>query len=149
QGSAAGFTGSLVLTNTGTLRLDQSTNAWGAANASFDTGASGTINNRSTNSVTIVLGALTGGSSARLRGSDQAQAGVDTYVIGGLNSNTTFAGVITNGAVQTVAVTKIGSGTLTLTGTNTYTSGTTVSNGTLLVNGIITGAVTVVSGATL
>ena len=53
-----------------------------------------------------------------------------------------------------VALTKIGSGTFTLSGTNSYSGGTTVSNGTLLVNntagsGTGTGAVTVVSGATL
>ena len=55
---------------------------------------------------------------------------------------------------HTVAVTKIGSGTFTLTGTNAYSGGTIVSNGTLLVNNTGgsatgTGAVTVVNGATL
>ncbi|MGD0649969.1 MAG: autotransporter-associated beta strand repeat-containing protein [Verrucomicrobiia bacterium] len=58
------------------------------------------------------------------------------------------------GATPDGGLTKLGVGTLTLTGTNDYTGGTTVSNGMLLVNntagsGTGTGAVTVVSGATL
>jgi autotransporter-associated beta strand protein len=53
----------------------------------------------------------------------------------------------TNGAP--IALTKSGGGTLRLDGTNTYGNGTTVNGGTLLVNGSITGTVTVASGATL
>jgi autotransporter-associated beta strand protein len=158
QGNCSGFTGSLAITNSGTLRLNQGTNQWGDANAAFDAGALGTIDNRSTTSITAFLGALTGGSGSKLQGSSQTGPGVDTYVIGGLNSGTTFAGTIANGTSgatpHTVAVTKIGSGAFTLSGNNSYGGGTTVSNGTLLVNNIAgsgtgTGAVAVVSGATL
>ena len=159
QGDCSGFTGTLAITNNGALRFDQGANTWGDANGAFDAGASGTINNRSTSSsINIFLGALSGGSGSTLRGSDQTGPGVDAYVVGGLNSNTTFAGVITNGTSattpHTVALTKIGSGSFTLSGISTYIGGTTVSNGTLLVNntagsGTGTGAVTVVSGATL
>ena len=47
------------------------------------------------------------------------------------NGNTLISSVITgNGS----ALTKDGSGTLTLTGNNSYNSGTTVNGGTLLVN---------------
>ena len=46
-------------------------------------------------------------------------------------------------------LTKLGSGTLTLSGVNTYTNTTTVSNGTLLVSGTIAGNATVKAGATL
>ena len=50
----------------------------------------------------------------------------------------------------TVALTKIGTGTLTLAGTNTYSGGTTVSGGVLLVSGSLgTGAVTVANTATV
>jgi len=158
QGDASGFTGTLAVTNSGTLQFNQGTNTWGDANAAFDDGSLGTINNRSTNNITIFLGALSGGSASTLRGSDQAGPGVDTHVIGTLNSNTTFAGTITNGTSggtpHTVALTKIGNGTFTLSGTNSYGGGTTVSNGMLLVNntagsGTGTGSVTVVSSATL
>ena len=60
-----------------------------------------------------------------------------------------FAGVIQNTA-GTLALTKAGSGVLTLSGVNTYSGSTTVSNGTLLINGH-NGVSTVVvdSGATL
>jgi autotransporter-associated beta strand protein len=148
---------SVILTNGSSLRFDQGANVWGV-NGGFDAGASGTINNHAAGDITIFLGALSGGSGSTLRGSDQAGPGVDTHVIGGLNSNTTFAGTITDGTSggtpHTVALTKIGSGTFTLTGANSYSGGTTVSNGTLLVNNIAgsgtgNGAVTVVSGATL
>jgi autotransporter-associated beta strand protein len=44
---------------------------------------------------------------------------------------------------------KKGSGALTLSATNSYTGLTTVSNGTLLVNGVVTGDVTVKTNATL
>jgi autotransporter-associated beta strand protein len=54
--------------------------------------------------------------------------------------------------VGTVALTKTGSGTLTLTGTNTYTGTTRVNAGKLFINGnqtSSTGALTVTNGATL
>jgi len=158
QGDCSGFTGSCVVSNGGTLRFDQGANIWGAANAAFDAGPSGTIGNSSSASVAIFLGGLTGGSGSALQGSTQTGSAVDTYVIGALDSDTTFAGTIANGTSggtpHTVAVTKIGTGALTLSGANTYSGGTTVSNGTLLVNntrgsGTGSGAVTVVSGATL
>jgi len=140
----------VVLTNSGALRFNQGASAWGGSNAIFSAGSAGTINNHSTGSVSIVLGALLGGSGSSLQGSDQSGAGVDTYVVGNLNSNTTFAGTVANGSVHTVALTEIGSGTFALSGANTYSGGTTVSNGTLLVNnttgsGTGAGAVTVVS----
>jgi autotransporter-associated beta strand protein len=58
------------------------------------------------------------------------------------------------GSTNDGGLTKLGAGTLTLASSNGYTGGTTVSNGTLLVNNTVgsgtgTGAVTVVSGATL
>ncbi len=46
-------------------------------------------------------------------------------------------------------LTKAGSGVLDLAGTNTYTGATTVSAGALLVDGTVTDAVSVSSGATL
>ena len=158
QGNWSGFNGTVSNTNGGVLRFDQGTNIWGDGNALFANGLSGIINNHSPTNNTILLGGLSGGTLSSLAGSDQAGPGLDTYVIGGLNSNTTFAGTITNGTSattpHTVALTKIGSGTFTLSGANTYSGGTTMSNGTLLVNntngsGTGTGAVTVVSAATL
>ncbi|MGD1020913.1 MAG: glycosyl hydrolase family 28 protein, partial [Verrucomicrobiia bacterium] len=148
----------VTLTNSGALRFNQGANAWGGSNAIFNAGSSGTINNHSAGNINIVLGALSGGSGSTLRGSDQNGPGVDTYVIGNLNSNTTFAGTIADGtggsSPHTVALVEVGTGALTLSAANTYSGGTTVSNGTLSVentagSGTGAGAVTIVSGGTL
>jgi autotransporter-associated beta strand protein len=48
-----------------------------------------------------------------------------------------YQGSIQDGAGGSTAMTKTGSGTITLSGTNTYTGSTTVNAGTLLVNGTL------------
>jgi len=60
-------------------------------------------------------------------------------------------GVITNGALATIALQKNGAGTWTLSGSNTYSGATVLSNGTLLVTGRLggSGAVTVGSAGKL
>ena len=71
--------------------------------------------------------------------------------VGSNNQTSTFSGVIENTS-GTLALTKLGTGVLTLAGANTYTGATTVSAGTLaLGNGgsIGASAVTVASSATL
>ena len=50
----------------------------------------GTIGNNSMTDIVILLGGLTGGTGSKLQGSSQAGPGVDTYVIGGLDADTTF-----------------------------------------------------------
>ncbi|HTS19722.1 MAG TPA: glycosyl hydrolase family 28 protein [Verrucomicrobiae bacterium] len=150
---------SVILTNTGALRFNQGVNVWGGSSANFSAGSSGTINNSApAGNTSIYLGALSGGSGAVLRGSDQNGPGVDTYVVGNLNSNTTFAGTIGDGtgssSPHAVALVRTGSGTFALSGANTYSGGTTVSNGTLLVENTAgsatgTGAVTVVTTGAL
>ncbi|MEY2427975.1 MAG: fibronectin-binding autotransporter adhesin [Verrucomicrobiota bacterium] len=71
--------------------------------------------------------------------------------VGSNNQTSTFSGIIENTG-GSLALTKLGTGTLTLAGANTYTGSTTVSAGTLaLGNGgsIGVSAVTVASGAKL
>ncbi|MDR3624554.1 MAG: autotransporter domain-containing protein [Chlamydiales bacterium] len=63
----------------------------------------------------------------------------------GDSNDTTYAGVISGRG----EIIKKGSGTFTLTGINTYTEGTTAQAGQLVVNGSITGGITINSGATL
>ena len=66
---------------------------------------------------------------ASLRGSGNVQLAAANLVTGSDNSNQTYSGVISGWG----GVTKIGSGTWTLTGTNTYSGNTLVSQGTLQV----------------
>ena len=71
-----------------------------------------------------------------------------TLTAGSDNSSTTFIGTIQDGT-GTTALTKTGTGTLTLTGAHTYNGATTVDAGTLAVNGSLASAVTVNNGGTL
>jgi autotransporter-associated beta strand protein len=98
------------------------------------------IRNRSTSVGTVALGSLSGGTDTLLQGyQGGATATLKTWVIGGLNTDSTFSGQIidgsgTAGGVTTVAptdISKVGTGTLYLNGTTSYTGVTTVSAGTL------------------
>ena len=160
------FTGTILLTDTslGAFRFNSGGNSSGAQvctgspTATFDLGNSfATLLNRNgggTNGV-YYLGALAGGTNTALRGSMNASS-ASTYQIGGKNIDTTYSGAIINGTGgtnATVAITKVGTGTLTLNGdlvatvtldsvgdeiTNytlanpiAYTGPTTISNGVL------------------
>lgn len=132
SGDMSGFPGTVALGNSaGTLRFNGST---GSAATAFDLGTgTATLNNR--NGVTITLGALSGGSGTFLSGAG-ANNSPSTYLVGGKNLNTTFAGTIRDAsAVRPTIITKVGTGTWTLTGSNTYSGVTTVTLGRLLVNG--------------
>jgi fibronectin-binding autotransporter adhesin len=98
---------------------------------------------------TLQLGSLSGVANSLFRGGNFA-TGTTTLAVGGLGTNTTFAGIIANGATKIIAFTKVGSGSLTLSGASTYTGATLVSAGTLNLSGSLGAtAVTVASGATL
>ena len=156
QGNIDAFAGGISLTGSGgTLRFNPASGgAWGGADIAFDAGTQ-VINNRATTDVSISLGALSGSAGSQLRGSDQAGPGIDTYIIGALNTDTTFAGSISNGSNATphnTALTKVGTGTLTLSGSSNYGGDTAVTAGTLAVSGTLTsslGNLDVSSGATL
>jgi autotransporter-associated beta strand protein len=62
-------------------------------------------------------------------------------VTGSGNGSGDFGGTITNGAAGAIALTKVGSGTQTLSGSNTYTGETRVSGGVLAL-----GSATAISG---
>lgn len=79
--------------------------------------------------------------------------GAPILTVGANDGGGIFAGVIEN-TTGALALSKIGTGTLTLSGENIYTGGTTIGGGTLLVNNLAgsgtgSGAVTVQSNATL
>lgn len=102
------------------------------------------------NNFNQTIGSLSGGGTT---GGTVDLGGNKTLTVGN-STSTTFAGVITQTSGSGM-LTKVGSGTLTLSNANTYTGSTTVSAGTLLVtnttgSGTGTGAVTVNgSGTTL
>ncbi len=66
--------------------------------------------------------------------------------VGSDNAATTYAGAIADG---TTTLTKVGTGTLTLSGASTYTGATTVDAGTLNLTGTLASAVGVGDGALL
>jgi len=76
------------------------------------------------NGVSETINGLSGG------GSVLSSTGSASLAVGGNNQTSAFNGVIKNGG-GTLALTKIGAGTLTLGGADTYTGSTTISAGTL------------------
>lgn len=76
--------------------------------------------------VSQTIGSLAGAGTVNASGI----GGVGTLVTGGDNSSTTFSGLLSNGGA-TLALTKTGTGTMTLTGTNAYSGATTINSGTL------------------
>jgi autotransporter-associated beta strand protein len=57
-----------------------------------------------------------------------------SVMVGSSDGSSTFDGVIQNSSGQPLALTKAGTGTLTLAGLNTYTGNTGIENGTLVVS---------------
>ena len=77
------------------------------------------------------IGALSGSSSGLVT---STAAGTPLLTVGATDHSGVFSGVIENGSADSVALTKIGSGTLTLSGNNTYTGGSTLDGGTTVIN---------------
>jgi outer membrane autotransporter protein len=95
------------------------------------------------NGLSGVFGSLAGAGTVTNGGGAAA-----TLTAGGNGTDTTFSGVIQDGA-SAVSLTKTGAGTLTLSGTSTYTGATLLSAGNLIVNGSIvtSSGLTVAPGA--
>jgi autotransporter-associated beta strand protein len=158
-GGIAAGAGSLSKTSAGTLRLAGNNSYSGETIVNAGTLALDSANERISNSsaLTVASGATfamagfseTVGSIAGA-GTISSASGTPTLSCGANNSDTTFSGIISG----TIALTKQGSGTLTLSGTNTYTRLTTISSGVLNIQnaqgtGTTAGGVTVSSGAAL
>jgi autotransporter-associated beta strand protein len=156
-GSMFSYLGTIAFgTSGGSFGVKVATGAtFDASNASFDLGI-GTATLVNLNGSIVYLGSLAGGTGTSLAGANSVDA-PSTYVIGGKNLSTKFAGQIRDGTHSTVpatAIVKTGSGALTLTGNSSYSGGTTVSEGTLQVDnasGSATGSggLFVATGATL
>jgi autotransporter-associated beta strand protein len=136
-GNASAFTGTITFEqhqNTsgggigydGPLGFPNAPVIFGITNASFPTFYGSTTVG---NGVVFPMGSLAGGdNTAELAGSSQNVGANVIYSIGGLNTSTTYGGLI----VDAVGIRKVGTGSLTLTNNTLSWSGqTVVSNGTL------------------
>ena len=153
SGAVSGQT--LTLENGGAITTNSTVTASQLFNAKLilgtdTTAQTYTISNNSTQSSTALTlaGNITGAASG-----SGGTPGVKTLAVVG-TGNTVISGNIANGGATSLALTKSGSGTLTLSGTNTNTSGTTLGGGILNVNsdaalGAFTSSITINSGATL
>lgn len=134
--------GGSTVTNDGTVTFDGSASA---ANATITTDNAATttfLDNASGGSArfitnaggTVDISGLTSGgmTAGSIEGLGYYVLGANTLTTGSLNTSTQVDGVIsgTGGGL-----TKVGTGTLTLTGANTYTGATTISAGTLALSG--------------
>jgi autotransporter-associated beta strand protein len=153
SGSFSGFSGVLNFIGSGGVLLTiNGGNFDNFGNASVNLGASVNFQPQ-TNSPpgnTIAIGELNGSGTLYGSGAPGNGTGTATWSIGGLNTSTTFAGTIQDGPLGKSALTKVGTGTLTLTGTSNFTGPTTLSGGTLATLGTFGGLFTVsTSGTTL
>ncbi len=146
--------GSLTKTDTGTLTLSGCNTYTGATTVNGGTlmaGAANTLPAQSAlnvvtgatfdlNNFAQSIGSLAGGGSVTL--------GTATLTTGNDNTSTDFSGIISG----TGGLSKVGTGTQTLSGANTYTGATTVNGGTLMAGAANTlpaqSALNVVTGAT-
>lgn len=153
SGNHSGFTGNYTHDSTFVSTSFASVNAT-SANASYHIASNqgsiqGLIAGVTSGTNTYQLGALSGVPGSLFRNS-LSTTGTNTLQIGNLGTDTEFAGTLGGGG-GTLALTKVGTGTLTLSGPCTYNGPTLINAGTLRVNGstAAASAVTVANNATL
>lgn len=134
--------GGSTVTNDGTVTFDGSATAGNAAITTDNAATTTFLGNASGGSArfitnaggTVDISGLTSGgmTSGSIEGLGNYVLGANTLTTGSLNTSTQVDGLIsgTGGGL-----TKVGTGTLTLTAANTYTGATTISAGTLALSG--------------
>lgn len=131
-------------TYTGGTTVNAGTLTMGSATALGSTSGQLTVNGGTLNMAgnSLAVGNLTG-----TGGTISGTSGTRTLTIGqGDGTGGNFQGVIANGSGGTTALTKTGTGTITLSGNSTYTGATAINAGTLRVNGSL-GATAITVGA--
>lgn len=125
-GDHSGFTGTVTQNSTGNTQFNSSTSV--SANAAYAI-AAGEMIFAGNGNYTVPFGSLssTGG---MIRGGNTA-TGTTTLEVGNLGTDTTIAGALGNGTSKVIALTKVGTGTLTLSGAKAYSGATTINGGTL------------------
>ena len=135
---ANSFNGNIAVNPGSTLQLH-----WGGAVVTTDyipntskVTVNGTLKIAKGNNGSETIGGLEGNGVVL---SHEGVANVASNLVVDNSANHTFAGVLSNGGAtgSSLALTKTGIGTQTLSGPNTYTGATTVSAGKLVVNGSI------------
>jgi autotransporter-associated beta strand protein len=129
------YIGGTILDTANTLRLSGA-GTLGALTgplAFTDSGNLSAIETLDLNGTAQGIGNLSGVSTARIL--NNAPFTTSTLIVGnGDNGGGNYSGVISNGT-GTVALSKVGAGTITLTGSNTFTGATTISGGALALAG--------------
>ena len=118
----------------------------------FSQGGTSRIEVFGNGSLDISAHAAPGLTVGSIEGSGNVFLGVNNLIVGSNNTSTTFSGVIQDGGGNGGiggSVTKIGTGTLTLSGANTYTGNTNINGGVLQVDGSIMSNTSVNHGGTL
>ena len=131
--AALAGTGPLQKTTTDTVTLSGANTYSGATSVSAGTLQAGALNSFSSSSAFSVASGATLGLNnfsqtiGSLAGAGSVTLGSATLATGNDNTSTTFSGTISGAG----GLTKIGTGTLTLSGANSYSGGTTIAGGTL------------------
>jgi autotransporter-associated beta strand protein len=140
--------GGLTKTSAGTLTLDNAHTYSGGTTIEAGTLALGTNGTLGSGNLTLSGGTLDLGGKTQTVGTLTLTGG--SLINGGIQAThyVAEAGTIDATLAGSAALTKSGSGQLTLNGTNTFTGGTTVAGGTLRLDGQLSSAV-VISGGKL